>query len=359
MPGDFINQGHMTTTAAASTAVTGASSTSSAGLVSYETSHTVQMVFLVAGCGMVSLFGVGSNVINIAVFVRMRFTESINISLLGLAVGDLGCVVTMLWSSICYNPLFADSDLPFNSGEMMYLTGGMTHACFNRITSFLTAFITLERCLCITFPLHVKNFITPFTNKIIIIVIFVSMFAIFCPFYTVNKLEWRLNSSRNKTILTLVQMEQSLLVESVTFPIHSVGMPAMSLLLVVICTTILSVTLTQKAKWRNTSAQMTKRETVSVKEKKVVKMVIILAIVFIVCFFPGTVVFFFMAYEPEFNFGRKYNNIGVLIWAVVLFLETINSSANIFVYYSMSSKFKATLTGLLNMYTDTNQRLET
>lgn len=52
-------------------------------LVSFEISHTVQIIFLVAGCGVVSLFGIGANVINIAVFVRQGFRESINISLLG------------------------------------------------------------------------------------------------------------------------------------------------------------------------------------------------------------------------------------------------------------------------------------
>lgn len=212
-----------------------------------------------------------------------------------------------------------------------------------RITSFITTFISLERCLCITFPLKVKGIITPVMNKVIITSIFAILFIVFAPFYFANRLEWRYNKARNKTILTLVQTSDSVVIESITFPIHSVGMSTLSLLGVIVCTAILVVTLNRKAKWRQTSVALTKQGTTSLKEKKVVKMVTIISVIFIICFIPGTIVFFFMAYEPEFNFGRKYNNIGVMVWAVVLFMETVNSSANIFVYYNMSSKFRDTL----------------
>lgn len=52
--------------------------------------------------------------------------------LLGLAVADLASLVTMFWSSICYNPLFGHSGIPFDSIDVTYLTGGWPHACFNR-----------------------------------------------------------------------------------------------------------------------------------------------------------------------------------------------------------------------------------
>lgn len=42
-----------------------------------------QVVNCVVLCGVTSLFGIGANVVNIVVFVKQGFKDSVNISLLG------------------------------------------------------------------------------------------------------------------------------------------------------------------------------------------------------------------------------------------------------------------------------------
>ncbi|CAG5120669.1 unnamed protein product, partial [Candidula unifasciata] len=73
--------------------------------VSNEVQEMFKIVLFVAICGILSLFGIGANVTNIIVFIKQGFKDSINISLLGLAVGDLGCALTMVWVSIGFSPL--------------------------------------------------------------------------------------------------------------------------------------------------------------------------------------------------------------------------------------------------------------
>lgn len=73
----------------------------------------------------------------------------------GLAVSDIGCLLTLIWINICCTPAFITADLAFDSVELQYLTSGIPHTVFSRITGCITAFITLERCLCITAPLKV------------------------------------------------------------------------------------------------------------------------------------------------------------------------------------------------------------
>lgn len=41
------------------------------------------LIILVIGCGLVSLLGIGSNIVNIFVFIRQGFKDSVNISLFG------------------------------------------------------------------------------------------------------------------------------------------------------------------------------------------------------------------------------------------------------------------------------------
>lgn len=212
------------------------------------------------------------------------------------------------------------------------------------MTSFITAFITLERCLCITQPLKVKNIITLFRTKVIIIIIFLVMLVVFSPFYFVNKLEWNYNKSLNRTILSLVYAYNRETVETVTFLIHSVAMSAISLFVVVICTVLLIVKLNEKTKWRNTSVAKaaSNPEKASRKEKKVMKMVTLISIVFIICFVPAAAIFFMMAYDPQFSFSGDFKNMFFVVWSVSFVLETINSSVNIFIYFKMSSKFRVT-----------------
>ncbi|CAG5120667.1 unnamed protein product, partial [Candidula unifasciata] len=99
--------------------------------VSNEVSQMFRIVLFVFICGIVSLFGIGANVTNIIVFIKQGFKDSINMSLLGLAVGDLGCALTMVWVSISFSPLLETPDINFNPSDVMYLSGGWPHACFN------------------------------------------------------------------------------------------------------------------------------------------------------------------------------------------------------------------------------------
>ncbi|CAG5130210.1 unnamed protein product, partial [Candidula unifasciata] len=123
------------------------------GLLSDEFTAICQWIIFTLICQIIDLFGIATNIINIICFVKQGFNDPVNISLLGLALADLGCLITLVWTNICYTPAFSDYDLPFDTIEFQYLTSGMPHTTFTRITGWITAIITLERCLCITMPL--------------------------------------------------------------------------------------------------------------------------------------------------------------------------------------------------------------
>lgn len=214
----------------------------------------------------------------------------------------------------------------------------------SRITGIITAFITIERCMCVTMPLKVKNIITRDRTKIIISFIFLVTIAIFIPECYVNKLVWIFHSPSNTSKLILVHTEDREVIETVTFIIHSVFMSSICMLAVLICTIILVIKLSSTAKWRKTaSSHSDKVDVTAVRDRKVVKMVGLLAVIFIVCVLPGTILFLVMAYDTEFSFVGKYQNSFFVVWCVSFVLETINSSVNIIVYILMSSKFKVTL----------------
>ena len=153
------------------------------GFISDSLRQTFETVNFSIMSGIISIFGCATNVINIVVFCRQKFSDSVKISLLGLAISDLGALLTLVWMSVCFNPLFRKLSLTFDPDGVQYLTAGWPHVCFARITSYITAYITLERCLCVTLPLKVKTIITPRRTFLTISAIFLILFASVAPVY--------------------------------------------------------------------------------------------------------------------------------------------------------------------------------
>jgi hypothetical protein len=193
-------------------------------------------------------------------------------------------------------------------------------------------------------PLKVKIIITSFRTKVIIVSIFIFTIFLFSPFYFVNKLAWKYDAHRNRSVIGIIYTEGREIVDSTTFFLHSVLLSSALLVTVIVCTIILVYKLNKKAKWRSGSVPQigTKQDTVSTKDNKVAKMITMIAIIFIVCYLPPTVNFVVMTYNIEFSLTGKLTNVFHLIWSVTFVLQALNSSVNIFVYFKMSSKFKNT-----------------
>ncbi|XP_012941320.1 adenosine receptor A1-like [Aplysia californica] len=312
-------------------------------IVSDEQWYIVQVVNGVVICGLLSLFGVVANIINIVAFAKQGFQDSINISLMGLAVADLCSLVAMMWMSICVNPLFYLSDLPFEPREVMHLTGATPRYLGAKISTFITAFITFERCLCIAAPLKVKTIITPARTKIIIISIYITMSILLIPFCLGNRLEWVFDFTMNATVLKTTFTAERELLEAITYVTQGVFTTTLSFVFVICCTIVLVVKLNSKTKWRQATAAKDDRaaERVGVKDQKVVKMVTFIAVIFIVCSLPPTILFFYMLFDKDFHIDGVHQNLFLAVFFSSFITETLNSSVNIIVYLKMSSKYRA------------------
>ncbi|XP_012946598.2 thyrotropin-releasing hormone receptor-like [Aplysia californica] len=314
-----------------------------ANIVSDEQLYTIEVVNAVVISGLLSLFGVASNIINIVVFAKQGFQDSMNISLMGLAVSDLCSLLTMIWISICQNPLFYRSEFNFDPQDILYLTGAVPHVLFVKIATFITAFITFERCLCIAVPLKVKMIITPGRTKRIIIYIYIGMSVLVIPFCLGNRLEWVSDFNKNATVLKTTFTTEREMLEAITFLTQGVFATTFSFVFVICCTIVLIVKLNSKTKWRQATATKSDRATegVGVKDQKVVKMVTLIASIFIVCTVPPTLIILYMVIDPGFRVDGVYRNLYLVIWSSSYLTETVNSSVNIFVYLKMSSKYRA------------------
>ncbi|CAL1540402.1 unnamed protein product, partial [Lymnaea stagnalis] len=303
-----------------------------------------EIVFYVAVNGVIGCLGCLANVINIIVFVKQGFKDSVNISLFGLAVSDLGSLVAIVWESVCLNPLFFDSGSAFSTVDIHYLTSAVPHGIFVRIAWWITTFITFERCLCIAMPLKVKQIITPRRTVYIIVVIFVLTFLGMSPLIMANRIGPVFVPALNRTQVVRIYRENGLFIENLGL-MFNISFQFGSFIIDFICTAIIIQQLNVKSKWRNESAQISgsgAKEGLATRDRKVVKMVTLISVIFIACLMPSCVNFLLgIVLAPDYTIMGRQQNLFLVIWSTIFTLESINSSVNIFVYYNMSSKFKA------------------
>ncbi|KAK0056195.1 growth hormone secretagogue receptor type 1 [Biomphalaria pfeifferi] len=312
-------------------------------LISDSVKQIYELLNYVVICNILSVFGIFSNIINIIVFCRQGLNSTVNISFLAMAVSDLCSFVTLLWFNVCVNPLFVNSDVPMDSSEVQHLTGGFPHNCFMRITCWITVYITAERCLCIVSPLKVKRIITTKRATLIIVGIYIIMIASLLPEYTTMYIGWKEYPEMNRSLLGLIRTKENDKVSGLTFLLYAIYI-LVSFFALIFFTTILVVKLKQKTKWREESTFGNKQSnTISNRDKKTIRMVIMIAAVLIFCYLPSVLLSAAGFIVPGFFDVGQYSNVFFVTWSFAFVLDSINSSVNIILYYTMSSKYRQTL----------------
>ena len=120
----------------------------------------------------VAVLGMAGNILIIITYTEIGFTESINISYCALAISDALCVSIVTWNAVCFIPDFVRMELPFIPREMVVPTGGAGSDIFFQTTAWITAGISLERCLCVVYPFKIRAFVTRRRTLFAVITIF-------------------------------------------------------------------------------------------------------------------------------------------------------------------------------------------
>uniref|UniRef100_A0A2C9LR86 G-protein coupled receptors family 1 profile domain-containing protein n=1 Tax=Biomphalaria glabrata TaxID=6526 RepID=A0A2C9LR86_BIOGL len=320
-----------------------------APLISDEERQIYEIVTLVVISSAIGLFGLGANIINIIVFARQGLNNTVNIGFVGLAISDIVSLVTIEWYCLSFNPLFINSDINFFPPDVQHLSGGHPHGCFARITAWVTAYITFERCLCITFPLKVKQILTPRRTLLILVAIYFFVMLPLLPEYATAYIGLKYFPFLNKTLYGLVFTHDRYKVENLSFLLYAILM-FVSFVAVVIFTAVLVVNLNKKSQWRQKSTfDSTQSETISRRDRATVKTVIVIASVLIINFTPTVAFYTGVFIVPEFSITGVNRNLFLVSAAFCFIFDTVNSSVTIISYYTMSSKFRQTFHELFSL----------
>ena len=245
------------------------------------------------------VIGMFANIIVITTFIKMGFKETINISYCALGISDLGLTITTCWGGITNIIILTDADLPFSVLDISDFTVFWPLEGLEKTTTCITAYITLERLLCVAFPLHVKKILTRRKTASVLVSIFLLVFVPTAFSVLRFKFRWMFHPATNRTILRVIN--QGYYNDFTNFLLIYVSnvINFTFLAVVWICTLFLAVTLRRNVKSRESRLGQGKDSASQVKTVRVFKTVLMIAVVYLICSTPKIVVNFVDQYSTE------------------------------------------------------------
>ena len=119
----------------------------------------------------IAVFGVASNSINILVYWKIGFKDSISVSLFALSISDLCYLVLLLLTNAAYIPGLPEYSRAGKEFSDLALVFGRAQWIFAFVSASITVWVTIERCTCVVRPLKVKVIFTPKKSAIFILFI--------------------------------------------------------------------------------------------------------------------------------------------------------------------------------------------
>ncbi|GFN78166.1 chemosensory receptor a [Plakobranchus ocellatus] len=349
--------------------------TLASGILSDEQFY-ILFLFLIYTSQLINNCAIIANSLSLAVFVKLGFSEPSNISLTALAVCDFTMAVLFTWNNLCFWLTYHNVRLPFHGENVTSLTGGVQWTFLYSTVAWITAFISFERCLCILFPLKVRRLITPRGTFVAVLII---ILLTFCPsffIYTRYKFLWVFNPYLNITILNTIPVnsELAILFEKISVFVCGVIQPLLAFSVVLICTVLLVVQLRKISFWRmsvtyaksqqvqleeNPAASSSAAEArVSQKEERLIRMVVAIAIIFIMSYIPTCIGILCDVLFDRFNLFGVYSRIYIVSGYIISLGQPISGSFNILIYYKMASKFRSVFRRLVRLDRQVQERHE-
>ena len=293
-----------------------------------------------------TVFGlVGTSLSLIVLFQPKLRNSTTSIVLIGLAISDSCFLITnMARKSTCiirqYDKLMADTFNAMSFGWLFY-----TKTAFSRVSTLLVVAISIERLLAVVVPLKVRSLVTKPRMIAAVIACYIIPF-VFCvglpPQYTYTFIRGRpyiaqTDFAKDNVDVLKVYNEYFLVITLRYIPV----------VLVIIFNTVIIIMFKKGRKFQNKSVANSEREAARLREEsKLTRMLLSVALVFLVCLLPGDIVLLISGINAKFSFFGTYHNFFLVISDLSLMFEIINSSVNFIIYMVLNKLFFETYNSL-------------
>ncbi|CAL1526028.1 unnamed protein product [Lymnaea stagnalis] len=221
------------------------------------------------------------------------------------------------------------------------------HIFAGYVSFALTAFVSIERCLCVCRPFTVKSVFTARFTTLMVLMISAVVFGSYSVMFFIYDVELVFNPDLNAIVAVYVYnmfYYAHRATVLVYYQVAGITLPTLSITVLCVCSITTVYHLKRSQDFLRSRHNFDSG--ISRKEKQVVKMLLTVVFVNIGNLLPRIVFYTAQLFEPEFYLLRKYNNIFFMTRCFITVLDFIKSSVNFFIYYRMSSNFHATFSEL-------------
>ncbi|CAG5117318.1 unnamed protein product [Candidula unifasciata] len=321
-------------------------------IISNEVQLYLDIYFRTVVVTVVGVFGTITNVMSAAVFIRQGVHDCVSVCLLSLTVTNLVSVTAGVLTLFSKVLIFANILTNFDPWAIYYTLPHIS-ALFYNISTITTTFISVERCLCVTWPLKFSNTFTVRRAVVVLMGIYLYDIIITMPDHLTMGLENQFDSKMNKTRLVLWLSPERPYVDILNRMFCQLTVESLCVLMLIVSTYSMVRGLRRSLhQWTdhhhvqqsdaivpNIAAKKTSKGNNKVNMKQnVVNTVIILAIVAFICNSLRLVLIIIDHTHP--NLATTEFNLYVDLVAVSYLLQTVNASVDIFVYLSYNISFR-------------------
>ncbi|GFN97028.1 chemosensory receptor a [Plakobranchus ocellatus] len=289
-----------------------------------------------------ALIGIVSNLLVIITCTKIGFSETINMSYLTLGISDLLASVIRFYVSILILLDITNMKLHFDPFTVTTVIGFLPGQGFEKTSAFITAFIALERCLCVQFPLHVKRIVTKKKTIFSNVMIYIFAFGPSNLIHIAYRFKWVFNETQNRTILVIDPLETQLryILSRALYAYYGTALHFTSLVVVWICTVYLVLGLKRKAVTRKEHFKTSFIKEDKLKDIRVIKTVFLLAVTYLACSIPSAITLLVPQFVQEFESTRALARINRVSLMISNLMMQVNSCTNFFILLYMGSKFR-------------------
>ncbi|XP_005100854.1 proto-oncogene Mas-like [Aplysia californica] len=290
-----------------------------------------------------SLCGILFNIINIIVVIKIGLTDCVSMAVLFLAISDFLLSATTLFHVMAVVPMKVD---PFATLDPtgLYFLSGWIREMFLDISLLLTAFVSLERCLCVTWPLKFKSVFTVKRSAVICTAIFSLSILSYVRVHVSHGIRWQFDVTTNRTRLMLWLAKDREEVLKFTNAFHRIFLYNVELASITLSAIFMAIRIRASARFRQQStargSPSKNKNTVSRKDSRVVTMVFLVAVASIVLLMPSVVFVYARRAFPDFFSYQRYPNMFSTVVNATFAFSSLNACVNIFVYYNFNTRYR-------------------
>lgn len=286
------------------------------------------------------LFGVVNNIINIIIFRLLGLKNNTGVGLIVVSVTDFmfclmamidkGIVTYLMYFSITESDYIEQFDYLLNARDILY-----------NCSCWINAFLSLERCVCVMNPFRVKIIFTRFRWYFIMVAIYVINIATRMIHIFVQDWEF----TNDMKMMEIKYQHGTTLVLSI---IIGYFLPMLYHLVLVLSSFIMIYGLIKSSRIRShMTAKHVKNQpriasTISAKERRLVKVVLLLTLVIVVCNCP-----LFAKWTYAIHSGNE-GKVNAIISMMVTNFGIMNCSFNFIIYITVNTSYRRKCEETLN-----------